>query len=577
MPVAQWNALTLDQLNGLIGTLNMQIQNDNNQIGALGTSISWYENRINTVPGGLNDFLNTANTQYNSTLTEYIRVSSLVDTTQAAYAADNSTLSSFSTLEQQYISGLRAAEQSYSSLLSAAMATKPLIDSETSTLQSYLSTFYTLSTSCAWTNAAYQHNSTNYMNGITVVLPSLSSLIQVQNISLSSLTTALAVNPLNTDISTSIVQSSITLRQTISSYGAALSTTSSFQASTSRLLTGVNTCAVTQASLLSTIGDINANIQRYAAVSTAFVYGTAQYWSTVSYWSTLEQQALSSIDAYSADQRRLLASSFSVNQAIAGLKTQICGQLTQLDTNADTFYSKKLAELTNEVEEFRNASLEMNAFVGMYTAELMLCKLDLLDKIDLDNFYIDRAIQQGNTADQTRYTTERDNFLQATTSFQTHVNNLNVLDSKFADLNTIYLDEKLYKTTFIQKRSTLHAYERFALAHPLQVNTIQGPYFQTWDDMDSAITNANRKIQDRQTKMGEINSVLAPVKQAVESAPLNAHATGVDPFPAVYSYPYTYTAIPAQSRSATAVVTSEYAILPPIDFSAVAANYDLPC
>lgn len=569
--IEDWTKLTVQQINSMIFAVQNQISQNNIDITNLTSSISAYDIQINQNPN-LQKIFNDADFVYNSTLTEYIRVSTLVDTNLSSFAADTRLLSSYSTTAAGYRSTLDAARRDYSSLLSTSGQIVPLIRSEASTLNSYTSSFTMLSSFCAQFSPSYTRflTSTNMLNKTVGDLQS--TLTQV-SLDYNSLSTLFAQNPTDTALSTNAQTKLVergALTQAINANQALLAATNISTTTFSTLMGG---CDVRAMDMLSQIQQTSTNISMYLEISTAYSVGSPKFLSQFQYWSTMEVQANSSITSYTQQRSTLITQRDKLSGEITALRGTLNTRLGQLDTAAATFYSRKMAEMDNEVLEFQNASRECNAFTGLLTAQLMYQKLTLFDQVDTLSFYIQSTQNSGDIAVKATLEGQRSLLFTDQNSLQTQVDRLNPLDTNFMELDEIYSRERTYKASFLQARSTLHAMERNVIANPSTRNSIQTAYRNLWSLMNTAIDSANSEIGGRQTKWGAISSALNQVKSALDVDPLSKYKGSLEPF--ITYYPYTYNRIPIQDITQTVSVISEYALLPAIDFTNPAPSYNL--
>lgn len=568
-PVADWSKLTVQQINAMIKTVQDQINANNTEISNLTSSISVYDYQINTSPG-YQKLFNDADYIYNSTLKEYIRVSSLVQTNTSTFADQIRTLSSFSTQAAGYRSTLDAARRDYSTLLSTAGMVVPLIQTEASTLRAYQSTFNTLSSFCG----IYSPSFNKFMMSTTTLTKAVgdlqSTLTQI-GLDYTALSTQFIQNPTDRILSTNVqvkLAEQTSLNQNIENQRPLLNATLNSTIVYSTIMGGCDTRLI---DLTKHIQQTSTNINMYVEISTGYSVGSPQFVSQYQYWSTMEVQAVSTVDSYMKQRSQLIQQRDSLNGEITTLRNNLRGQLSQLDTAANTFYSKKLSELQNEVLEFQNASRECNAYTGLLTAQMMYKKLELFDTVDALAFYIQSTVT--NTTLQETLQTQQNNIIADQTSLQTQVDRLNPIDVKFMELDGFYTNEFTFKTSFLNLRSTLHAMERNVIANPTSRDSIKTTYEKLWGDMNTAINSANTQIRSRQTKWNEISSILDTVKNALKISPLDKYASSFDPF--ITFYPYTYNQIAPQDATQTITVISEYALLPAIDFTKPMANYTL--
>ncbi len=554
----------------MIGAIGQQITQDDTDITNLTSSIAAYD-RMLTIDPNLQGIFNNADFIYTSTLDEYKRISSLVQEKQSTFIVDTALLSSYSTVAAGYLSSLEAARRDYSTLLSTAGQMIPLINAETSTLQQYYSTFNTLSSFCIQYSPSYtQYNGSTTTIGATV--GDLQSTLTQVGLDYTSLSSLLVSTPTDTILSTNVqsvlnnmnyISSALTIQEGLYSTVAT---------STSLLSSMMGGCDVTLQNLGGLIQQTSTNIGLYIEISTSYSVGSSAFWSQFEYWSTLEQQANSSITAYDTERRTLISRRDILRTAIDTSTVQLRAKLSQFDINANTFYTKKQAELENEVLEFQNSTREWNAYTGLLTAQLMYKKLELYDSVDTLSFYINSTMVTGQPELKATLEGQRGTLITDQTSLQTQVDKLNPLDIKFMELDQFYTNERAYKNNFIQTRSSLTAVERNVIANPDKRDSSRTYYDDKWDTMNTTITSINTQITNRQNKWTtEIKPILDDVKAQLVVDPLSKYASSYDPFPPYY--PYTFDQIPQQIKNTTTV--SDYALLPAIDFNAPLAVYRL--
>ncbi len=568
--IGDWSQLTIAQINQMIGAIGQQITQDDTDITNLTSSIAAYD-RMLTIDPNLQGIFNNADFIYTSTLDEYKRISSLVQEKQSTFIVDTALLSSYSTVAAGYLSSLEAARRDYSTLLSTAGQMIPLINAETSTLQQYYSTFNTLSSFCIQYSPSYtQYNGSTTTIGATV--GDLQSTLTQVGLDYTSLSSLLVSTPTDTILSTNVqsvlnnmnyISSALTIQEGLYSTVAT---------STSLLSSMMGGCDVTLQNLGGLIQQTSTNIGLYIEISTSYSVGSSAFWSQFEYWSTLEQQANSSITAYDTERRTLISRRDILRTAIDTSTVQLRAKLSQFDINANTFYTKKQAELENEVLEFQNSTREWNAYTGLLTAQLMYKKLELYDSVDTLSFYINSTMVTGQPELKATLEGQRGTLITDQTSLQTQVDKLNPLDIKFMELDQFYTNERAYKNNFIQTRSSLTAVERNVIANPDKRDSSRTYYDDKWDTMNTTITSINTQITNRQNKWTtEIKPILDDVKAQLVVDPLSKYASSYDPFPPYY--PYTFDQIPQQIKNTTTV--SDYALLPAIDFNAPLAVYRL--
>lgn len=578
--IADWTQLTVTQINNMIQTIQGQIDTNSTEIDNLTSTINVYDRLIDVDPG-YKALYENADFIYNSTLTQYINTSSLVERLTSTFLEDTRLLSSYSTTASQYLSSLEAARRDYSTLLSTAGQLVPLIQSESSTLAAYTSSFITVSSSCI----NYAPDISVYLNSTNMVSSVLnqyrSTLTQV-TLDYNTLSTSLLSTPTDpilisrvaaADNYKSTIGGIVTNHQSLfldlqNSYQNILIQSTLSSPIYSTMMGG---CDITMKNLMDVIQQTSTNISMYIEISTSYNVGSSAFWSQYTYWSTLEAQANSSLAVF-LDQRSTLRWR---RDWLAGEISRLSGDLrTKLgtfDTNAATFYSKKRIEIENEVLEQQNAAREWNAYTGLLTSQLMYKKLELFDIRDTLSWQIQSTTQAGDMTLKTNLEGQRTTLENDQASLQQQVNSMNPLDLKFMELDGFFENERIFKLSFIDKRRDLTTMERNVIANPPTRNTIRAQYDQIWADMNTAIQNANTQIVNRNNKWNnEIKTVLDQVKGSLALDPLNKYVNSYDPFGAYFNF--LTTQIPQQTKD-TMSVTSEYALLPAIDFDKPLAAY----
>lgn len=595
----QWKYLSPDRISQLIGQIDIQIGADGTEIGRLQGLIDGYNRQINIDPNYKSTF-DEASFRYSSTLTQYINVSTSIQQAISSFATDNALLSTYSTVAAGYQSTLNSLRQNYSTLLSSTYLAISLISVEQSTLDSFVSSFRTTSTTCSALNSEYlrQFNTYTRISSFNAGPISIVGTDVVNNNSLLAalssqmLTATNASRPPLSTISTQRISTFNRLGQINTALSRLNMSVANSFISTVGASTNMIWCPQTLAYLSTSATASRTRLNKYIAISTTFVVGSADYWSTIQYWSTLEQQALSSISAFTYNKQVLLQQRDTLNGEIEGLKTNLRTGLNNLDRSAWTFFSTKRTQLINEALEYKNATAQLSAYLGMLSAEYTMKKLDLSDDYDTLSLQITNAIQTNNLTLKTSLEAQRNAIPPDQTGMDTQIKDLNVLEQKFIELDGKYNEEIALKNTFITKRSTMYMYERNLLWNPASRNSILAEYNALWENpteginalmarISETITGVNGEQQrwenDLKPKIETIYTEFTTKYKSKYPAAFNA-PPGIDPW-TLRNYPFNFNGRVVQDsrdmNKDTYRTNSAYAILPAINPTAPIPNYSL--
>jgi len=286
--------------------------------------------------------------------------------------------------------------------------------------------------------------------------------------------------------------------------------------------------------------------------------------STFSYrWNELmadEAAIQSTISSYNFTYSGYLYQSSMISTQIAQYLSNLKVELTILDAGSSEFYEQKRTQILSEVEEYRYAIRERNAFLGVLTAELNIQRLNLYDTIDTIAFDIQSATDSDTIS---TFTANRIEVVKIQNTLQSEMSKINPINPYYSQVDSILDDEYTFKEEFMSIRSTLYLYERQVLEYPTQKYSIKSYYDTMWAQMNSTIRNVNDTIQYRTDILSTIKANEDIIKQDLLKYPLNKYT--FDPFPPDFTY--NNTPIPEQSKNPASV--SEYAALKPIDFSRI--------
>jgi hypothetical protein len=594
-----WTSLSVERIGELIKNLTYLINSDSGQASNLDGQIAEYNRQIDTNPNYQSTF-NEANRLYISVSTQYNNVQASIKNANDSYSSDNSTLSSYYQRYQELDSTLQSYWNSYSSFLVLYQGATSMIDIQQSTVNSYIKSYSGVSTVCGVGDGLYRSRLTTFQNlstnapaQITAGTGGLRNQIQIlstlrlnyNRAAISTYTTQAARGNVTSSLNTQIISTNSSIQRTNFNLSSIVNGVLNAFNDTAQASTAIGTCPADMAVWSTNVSQSQGLLNRYVEISTTYVVNSVAYWSTINYWSTLERQAQSTIDAYSSQKASLLGRKLWLSGEIDRLKGALGRNLTSLDGLAAQFYSTKKVQLVNETREFRNASLQLSAYMGWLASEYMIKVIQLDDVIDNNNFYIQQANLLGG--DTSQFITARDDALGNQITLQSQAQDyINKYDVQFNQLDQLYADEIQLKTDFIDIRSTLTMMERSVIANPALKLTIQQTYGNAnvglWKSMNDKLTQVNTKIGDRFNKWRNISTTIVNDQIAYNFNILNTKYPNTFPnWPTfLIDYAYTNTPIPNPQpqdvSTGTYMTTSEYTLLPAIDFSKPPANYRIP-
>lgn len=199
------------------------------------------------------------------------------------------------------------------------------------------------------------------------------------------------------------------------------------------------------------------SLSNLLAQSTQFNQSISFYTQRYYLFSSIEAVAQFSVNTYSTAIGYNQSSIDGYGRYAGQLNGLINSDFDTLNSQAAQFYSQKMDQLTNELNEFKYAVQEWNSFTGYVTSELLIYKLNLYTQIDSLTFDL-----QQNPQSPTDFT-NRKALTDAQGTIQSIVDALNPLDTYFGSIISNIDSELTNKTIFINTRSTLTAYEIQAL------------------------------------------------------------------------------------------------------------------
>jgi hypothetical protein len=525
--LAQISQLTIDQINSLIKAVETQIINESNQITNNQVQILTLQSSINTVPGGLQDLYDALNSQYISVQQAYIRASTIQNADISTLNGQIFQMELLSTLSTSYASSIEAYQRNYSSLYSEIYNNNHEIEAEESTFQS-LFKLYTDDIS-AYNNATTNLN--KEITSINILSHDFSTITSKYNIASTTYGNDLSeLNRLSSILSIATQSSNKPIISTTISTIHTLSTNTSYDLiNFAEIYSTLKSISSQQVNSQNNYNNLSDMIHRYSSIgevlaseygstllnisnllykSTLYNQSIAMYISSYYFYSTIEAIAELSIMTYSTLIGYNKSTMLGYQGTIDILTGQLVSEYNDLNKQAGEYYKQKHEQLNNEINEFKYGIQEWNSFVGYVIAELITYKLNLYTQID----YITFHLQQNLTTDQINTDSNRRSELTTLQSnIQKIVDLLNPLDTEFNNV-LINLDSEVEnKTTFIDTRSTLTAYEIKAL----QVSSLQysdefkSAYIDAFNRLNTCVLNIEPQISGRINAYREtIDSVL---------------------------------------------------------------------
>jgi len=277
------------------------------------------------------------------------------------------------------------------------------------------------------------------------------------------------------------------------------------------------------------------------------------YQSTYTWYSTLDGTTQSSITGYTIEDSTINGTIGQLQSDITTLNTSSINAIADLKLFRNQFYSYKLQVLMNLAQEYQYAVQELNATTGATTAQLLMNKLAMYSQIDTLNLML-----TSNPGDTARVQ-ERANLMGTQASIQVIINAINPLDSPFNTVIGYSLQEQSYISNFIRVRGQLTDIEIDVLNGDSTKASVRSNYQSLWSTMNATITSINGVISQKNGVLASIYSVL------------NAYVPQITTLYPSMTFPQTITVdqIPMQLQSSDPNQSplSEFAILPPIDFT----------
>jgi hypothetical protein len=312
--------------------------------------------------------------------------------------------------------------------------------------------------------------------------------------------------------------------------------------------------------LISTLSAINT----YLGLSSVYSMNVKTYQSSYFYYSTLESSAASSIAGWST-QRAYYMNDLRIAQGLSTTQAATTAQdFVTLDTNAQQFFQYKQTEIISESQEYQYAVLQYNSAVGLAIANLLLLKGT--NYTNLDKIYL--QLQNNPTNSATLIATQN-TFVNQNGQIDGYVGQLNPLEIQFNKIIQFVQQEVTLKNQFIQQRQLLHNMERAVLQDPTKAAGLQSSYVAGFSTMNDYITQLGSIMSQRDAALANINAVISPALNTSITNILN----GAEQFPTsirIITIDPTSSYNVLQSMDPKAAL-SDYALLPPIDFTGIAA------
>jgi hypothetical protein len=247
------------------------------------------------------------------------------------------------------------------------------------------------------------------------------------------------------------------------------------------------------------------------AISTLSFYSTTYsgdisiYNASYNEYSTMESKTLADIQSLLKQKEALAVNITGYQTQLNGLRISSTNAFNTLQSQSDTFYSKKRTQVLNQLEKFKLSVDEWKAFVGFLTAQLGIQRANLDTNINLLNFQI---IQIGSSDPVTKEKLQSQ--MSQNDADRTKINNiinggngingLNSLDAAFNAILQTCLTEKADRNTFIDRRQDMTNIEIAVFQDPAKIFGIKTQYNQCSNDIENPGTGLVSKISISITK-----------------------------------------------------------------------------
>jgi hypothetical protein len=303
-----------------------------------------------------------------------------------------------------------------------------------------------------------------------------------------------------------------------------------------------------------------ANLSNFIGYSTLYKGQAQEYWSTYTYYSTLEYYTTSSISGYTTQRSTIINDISVLDGDITTLTNTITGEFTNLRTYGPQFYQYKESELIAEVEEYQYSMSQINSIVGTTTADLLLKKMQNLNRMDWLNFELTANLSLAADL-RSSYTAEIGQISPMNTKIDALISDLNPLEIQFNSLIQLVLDEKTLKQKYIRTRKDLFDMEVNVYEDDTRLPSVKTTYDSKFLELNQTATDIRAKMQLRNDKYTPIKAVLA---DSVRRADILTILGGIQRFPdSLLNVTVNNSLILDESRDPSATL-SEFAVLPPI-------------
>jgi hypothetical protein len=474
-------SLTSAQLSQLSQGIDQQIAADVSTIAANRSTIAGISLEINA-PGGLQDQFNTADYQYNSSVTAYQLTSTAIANALSTYNGDKITLSSMYNISTSYVSTLHSYESQYSTIVRS--------------LQQNASTVYGY-------ELHYQQDlldlSTNTIlyNASVLNLSTISSAVYYDRSSLNNL----SLNP-----------------QQLSSIS---STYANDRGLYNQISTQVGTYLNTAAYLQTDISNTYYAISSILELSTFLILDKTSYASTIDYYRKLDDATESTIKIYSDQASSISGQISTIKERNRVIVDGMVSEKATIASNGASFYSLYQQGLNAECDEYLYGIQEFNSQVGYITASLGIainansiaidnCTFQLVDP----NYDPNNSQGLRGSTITGKQTLSNDNAI-----INSIIARINSLDGQFASIIGYINDEKGQRQTFLNKRKQIfNTYEVPALGYSAsEIAGIRNAYLAAFADLNTTITTISSDIYQRGLILGQIQAVTDLVKAQINS------------------------------------------------------------
>ena len=470
---------------------------------------------VNTLSGGATSLTNIDNSNQLTSLTAeqvaalIAQIDALISTQSQTVISTQSLVTMLQTSIDTPVYGLRAIHQStiesYSSAVINYNTKLSLIDNTShrlSTLYSTLSSILLQEEIDISTVNGYASEYSTFLTKIGLNDMLLNEHVSLYN-SLSS-TRGSYVSDYNIQVQMLQSETNPTTRNTISTN------------------MGIN---VYESNLYSTfIQSTLYNISNLTFISTSYQDQSNSY-NTDPLYNSIRDRLFDPTSGLMAEQARIVSSISEYENKLFWLNQSTTTEFSNLTTNIDTFYTKKLTQIRNKILVTQYSVQEWESFIGYITTQLSLEKLQLYNSIDLLTY------QNQQTPDPTKVAligTQQGH----QTNMQSIVDSFNPLPAKINQIYSNITAELALRSTFIGNKRALCAIEMWVFSSPSLKESYRGTYLPL---MNTLGQNASDIVASQNARVGLIqgtNSLMSVFNtQWPNIQNLNSYITFVPPNP----------------------------------------------